>query len=578
MTRAEFPGHPEMPAAGTAPAPEWSRAIELDRLRSSGRATVKIGTKQLALFLQDGTVHACNNRCPHEGYPLVEGALDEESCILTCHWHNWKFDLRTGGNHYGGDSLRIYPAKVDAAGVVWVDASDPPAEARVRQALEQLDEAMADHDAPRIARELARLDRAGAGPEVAVARAVARSHERLRYGMTHAWAGAEVWLRLRDSLADPIERLACGAEALSHIAYDTLREPVFPFAPAQPLRRWNAPGFLAAVEAQDEAVAVSLVLGALDEGLGFADLEPTLAAAALAHYNDFGHALIYLTHLGGLAARLGRDAEAPLLRGWLRMLVHSTREDLLPDFRHYAPALGQWPRAPAEPSRNGVAPSDGRPRDDVARVEPGGRAAVDVAGFVGRSVRNTLAATVAAAADRSPLELHEALMQAAALHLLRFDETIERRTDNPVGENINWLDFSHALTFGHAVRVQCTREPALWPQGLMQMALFAGRNTPYLTADDPVLPAQRRGAVADADAFDEECRARVLDHGLAQYIFPVHLLKTWIAVRDEIALGVADDTARVMRAAVRRLFDARFKQRHLLRTARQAASFVARED
>jgi hypothetical protein len=33
-----------------------------------------------------------------------------------------------------------------------------------------------------------------------------------------------------------------------------------------------------------------------------------------------------------------------------------------------------------------------------------------------------------------------------------------------------------------------------------------------------------------------------------------------------------------MRAAVRRLFAARFKQRHLLRTAHQAAGFVARED
>ena len=222
--------------------PAWTRAIELERLRASGRATVKLGSKQLALFLHDGTVHACNNRCPHEGYPLVEGALDAESCVLTCHWHNWKFDLRTGANHYGGDSLRIYPVKVDDAGVVWVDARDAPAEERVQQALAQLDDAMADHDAPRIARELARLDRAGAGPEVAVARAIERSHERLRYGMTHAWAGAEVWLRLRDTLDDPTERLACAAEALSHIAYDTLREPAFPFAPAQPLARWDDAG------------------------------------------------------------------------------------------------------------------------------------------------------------------------------------------------------------------------------------------------------------------------------------------------------------------------------------------------
>ena len=535
----------------------WTRAIDLDRLRASGRATVKLGAKQLALFLHEGTVHACNNRCPHEGYPLVEGALDA-GCMLTCHWHNWKFDLRTGANHYGGDSLRIYPVKVDAAGTVWVDARDAPAEERVRQALLQLDDAMADHDAPRIARELARLERAGAAPEVALARAIVRSHERFRYGMTHAWAGAEAWLRLRDSLDDPIARLACAAEPLSHIAYDTLREPAYPFAPAAPAARWDASAFLAAVEAQDEAGAASLLLGALAEGHGFAELEPTLAAAALAHDSDFGHALIYLAHLKGLVTRLGEEVQRPLLFGWLRMLVYATREDLLPDFRHYAPALAQWASPPPSAAH-------------------GAGAALEVSAFVGRSVRDTLAATVVAAAHAPPLQVHRALLHAAALHLLRFDEGVERRIDAPVGENVGWLDFSHALTFGHAVRLQCTRTPALWPQGLLQMALFAGRNTPWLAAADPALPALERWAVPDPAAFDDQCIARILDHGLAQYIFPVHLLKTWMAVRDEIALGVADDTAEALRAAVGRLFGARFKQRHLLRTAHQAAGFVARE-
>lgn len=103
-------------------------------------------------------MHACNKRCPHEGYPLAEGSIDGDA-VLTCHWHNWKFDLATGANPYGGGALRIYPVKGEA-GAVRVDARDPPAELRIARALQQLDDAMTDHDAARIARELARLGKA----------------------------------------------------------------------------------------------------------------------------------------------------------------------------------------------------------------------------------------------------------------------------------------------------------------------------------------------------------------------------------------------------------------------------------
>ena len=44
-------------------------------------------------------------------------------------------------------------------------------------------------------------------------------------------------------------------------------------------------------------------------------------------------------HVRRLIERLGTDVEKPLLLAWLRSLVLATREDLLPDFRHYADAL-----------------------------------------------------------------------------------------------------------------------------------------------------------------------------------------------------------------------------------------------
>src|SRR5262249_29600025 len=127
----------------------WSPAVPLERLRSEGKAVAKIGAKQIALFLAGDGVRACNNRCPHEGYPLREGTL--EGCVLTCNWHNWKFDLATGDNLYGGDRLRVYPTRIDD-GTVWVDVTEPPAAQRQEEALAHLRAACDDHEYDRIAR------------------------------------------------------------------------------------------------------------------------------------------------------------------------------------------------------------------------------------------------------------------------------------------------------------------------------------------------------------------------------------------------------------------------------------------
>src|SRR5256884_3085122 len=196
----------------TSGAAEWTRAADLDRVQPSRPIAVKLHGKHIALFLHQGEILACNNRCPHEGYPVVEGRLDAD-CVLTCHGRNWKFDLKTGATLYGGDSLRVYPVKVED-GAVWLDIRDPPAAERIERALEHLELAMAEFDTARIARELARLGKAGAEPELALVRVIQGTHARLRDGMTHAYAAADAWLRLRDTLAGETPRLACAVEAL----------------------------------------------------------------------------------------------------------------------------------------------------------------------------------------------------------------------------------------------------------------------------------------------------------------------------------------------------------------------------
>src|SRR5690349_20441202 len=120
----------------------WEKAAPLDRLVRDGRTVVKIGKRQIALFKTGRGILACNNRCPHEGYPLREGSLDG-ACILTCNWHNWKFDLSSGENLTGGDALRTYATKVEGD-AVWVDIVEPPATERQAKALANLKDAFDD--------------------------------------------------------------------------------------------------------------------------------------------------------------------------------------------------------------------------------------------------------------------------------------------------------------------------------------------------------------------------------------------------------------------------------------------------
>jgi len=57
---------------------------------------VEANGKQIALFNVGGTFHAIDNTCLHRGGPLGEGEL--EGNVVTCPWHGWQYDVRTGRN------------------------------------------------------------------------------------------------------------------------------------------------------------------------------------------------------------------------------------------------------------------------------------------------------------------------------------------------------------------------------------------------------------------------------------------------------------------------------------------------
>jgi nitrite reductase (NADH) small subunit len=59
---------------------------------------VKAGDRDLALFNVDGQFCATQGQCLHLKGPLGDGELDGP--VITCPWHGWQYDVRTGENEF----------------------------------------------------------------------------------------------------------------------------------------------------------------------------------------------------------------------------------------------------------------------------------------------------------------------------------------------------------------------------------------------------------------------------------------------------------------------------------------------
>ncbi|MEJ2087095.1 MAG: Rieske (2Fe-2S) protein, partial [Gammaproteobacteria bacterium] len=70
------------------------QVADLATLESRGVVTVAGEFRRIAVFSDGGQVYAVENNCPHMGFPLDKGSVRDG--ILTCHWHQARFDLRSG--------------------------------------------------------------------------------------------------------------------------------------------------------------------------------------------------------------------------------------------------------------------------------------------------------------------------------------------------------------------------------------------------------------------------------------------------------------------------------------------------
>ncbi len=112
--RSERPSRPERYVVGRP-----------SDVAEGGHIIVAAGRREIGIFRLDGTFYGLLNRCPHLGGPLCAGQIvthvvapvpgdvraSPGRTFITCPWHNWEFDIRTGQS-YWNPRLRAMPFRV----------------------------------------------------------------------------------------------------------------------------------------------------------------------------------------------------------------------------------------------------------------------------------------------------------------------------------------------------------------------------------------------------------------------------------------------------------------------------------
>lgn len=83
----------------------------LTELRNNGRKVADVKGEKVLLIFKNGRVYACSNICPHAGFNLDYGEVNQEE--ITCPLHAHMFNLEDGNClSYPGYKLKIYKVKV----------------------------------------------------------------------------------------------------------------------------------------------------------------------------------------------------------------------------------------------------------------------------------------------------------------------------------------------------------------------------------------------------------------------------------------------------------------------------------
>jgi nitrite reductase/ring-hydroxylating ferredoxin subunit len=481
-----------------APNKEFAFAGSLEELKAKGRLVVHGGHRPILVIYDRGRVFALDNRCPHMGFPLERGSVDDG--ILTCHWHHARFDLESGCTFdLWADDVPICPVEV-RNGDVWVKTTfghaDPAAHWRQRLA-----DGLA-HGIGLVIGKAVHGQLSANVPQADIVRQVAlfgaQNRDGWGVGLTILTALANLLPVLPEeeaylALFHGARRVAadCDGEAPRRDRAPLGSRPN-PAALKRWLRRWT--------NVRHREAAERTLLTAIASGLSPAVLADALLAAETERaFADTGHSLDFINKAFECLDLIGWEHAAAVLPTVVGQMVAARGAEESTAWRQPIDlvalcneAVGQLPELFAA----GRGTHDWSDQAALARELLGD----DPAGIV-----DALRAAIRAGA--TPVDLGRSLAYGAALRVARFGNA---------NEHADWDTAHHVFTYANAIHQMLKRigtdtdSYVTAVRGILHgaMALYLTR---YLNVPPARMPGEDGEQLDDLPADAEMIRAALLD-------------------------------------------------------------------
>jgi len=455
--------------------PHFVLACTLKQLQAKGSLLVRGSHRPVLVAFDRGRVFALDNRCPHMGFPLDRGSIEDG--ILTCHWHHARFDLASGCTFdLWADDLPT--CQVELRGEeVWLRADfghpDPIGHWRRR-----LEEGMAHNLGLVIAKAIRQLLAAGVAP-AEILRQAALFGTRHRHGWGAGMTILAALGRLLPLLPEEETYLAL-FQGARHLAIDCDGEP--PRRDPGPLssrpdfatlkrwlRQWSSVRHRAAAERTvHTAIAAEATPAALAELLFSAETDRIFA--------DGGHSLDFINKAFECLDLIGWEHAASVLPTVVGQMVSARGAEESPQWRQPIDLAALLERTFAEMPAL-AAQERGRPS-----WHGHGELSLRLLDEHPAAVVEALKEAMRTGAR--PVDLGRALAYAAALRLARFGLS---------NEHSDWESAHHVFTYCNAVHQALeridARDRARMESPEVLRGVFHGAMAIYLTRYLNIPPA-----------------------------------------------------------------------------------------